>query len=79
MTTKVELTPEQQAQVAERKRVKRRRYYLNRRVKMFTRLSTRNRTIYVPYLHEPDSKQAAYLKELRDKYGYAIQTEIPNE
>ncbi|MFT4062552.1 MAG: hypothetical protein QM642_09385 [Edaphocola sp.] len=58
----------------EAKAAKRRRYYLHRRIRLFARLSTAQRTIYIPCLHEPNEKQTQYFNELRATYGYAVQT-----
>lgn len=52
-----------------------RRYYLHKRVRMFAKLNTRMKTIYIPYLFEPTEKQSQYFDDLR-ALGYAVQTEL---
>lgn len=50
-----------------------RKYYLNRVMKKKGyRIKSRSKVIYIPFDHEVCPRMA----ELRDKFGYVIQTEI---
>lgn len=55
-----------------------RKYYLHRRVKAICRLKVAQRTMFVSVgaMSELSGKKEQYMSELRDVYGYAIQTEI---
>lgn len=58
-------------------KAQRRRYYLHRRIRKFARLDTRHRTVFVPFLFEANEKEQFYFNELRQRYGYAVQVELP--
>lgn len=51
-----------------------RRYYLHQKIKAAFRYSAHEKTVYVPWDQEEPINQFA--AELRDTFGYNIQTEI---
>ncbi len=58
----------------------RRRYRLHQRIKGVLKYSSRERTVYISHLDlellQPKHKRA--IIELSNKFGYNIQTQIPN-
>lgn len=62
----------------EQKKKRSRKYYLHKRVKAFCSLKVYSRTMYLGHgeIVEMLPKRIAYINELRDTYGYAIQLEI---
>jgi hypothetical protein len=59
---------------------RRRKYYLNSKVKQFTKLSSLRKYISIPAGLEAQltTKQQGYIKELIHNYGYAPQACIPD-
>jgi hypothetical protein len=53
-------------------KVKQRRYYLHRRVKLSYKIDAPNKTVFVPATRPPEGKNELYLNELKS-YGYGIQ------
>lgn len=55
-----------------------RRYQLHRHLKKFTKLSVKTRQISISenQFSGLTARQQRWIKEIRDKYQYAIQTEI---
>jgi hypothetical protein len=59
---------------------RRRKYYLQHRLKTFIRIDSRQMTVKVTekLVHDLPDSEKVYLQELVSEYGYNIQFSIPN-